>query len=224
MSRRIVICGAGATGLHVADVLGELHDVSVVDRRPPERSPGARSLRFIAGDPTDPAVLLRAGARDADALISATADDPTNLLIALLAKQRFGVRWTVAQVNDPGHRWLFVPAAGVDDVVSAAELVARVVQEQVTAGELVTLLRLRGGVAVTETTLPAGAAAAGVRLAELPVGNGIALTAVVRDGEVLLPERAARLRAGDVVVALCEPGREHVLHELLTGGAGTALQ
>jgi hypothetical protein len=36
---------------------------------------------------------------------------------------------------------------------------------------------------------------------------------------VLLPGRAGPLRAGDTVVALCEPGREHVLHDLLTGAA-----
>lgn len=103
-------------------------------------------------------------------------------------------------------------------VVSAAELVARLLQEEVTAGDLVTLLELRGGgVAVTETTIPAGAAVAGRRVTELAVPEGAALTAVVREDQVLLPERAGALRARDIVVALCEPGREHVLHDLLTG-------
>jgi trk system potassium uptake protein TrkA len=88
----------------------------------------------------------------------------------------------------------------------------------VTAGDLVTLLRLRGpGVAVTETTLPPGAACAGRRAAELDLPPGTALTAVVREGHVLLPDRAGPLLAGDMVVALCEPGREHALHRVLTG-------
>ena len=46
--------------------------------------------------------------------------------------------------------------------------------------------------------------------------EGVAITAVIRDGHVLLPDRADRLRAADVVIALCEPGREHFLHDLLT--------
>ena len=213
---RILICGAGSTGHHVADVLGEVHDVTVIDRRPDRQVPGHR---FLAGDAADPGILLAAGAQDADALVAVTRDDPTNLTIALLAKRRFGVRWTVARLNDPAHRWLFVPSAGVDVAVSSAELVTRLVQEEVTAGDLVTLLRLRGaGIAVTETTLPAGAAVAGTTAAQLSVPNGVALTAVVRDDAVLLPDRAGTLRAGDVVVALCEPGREHVLHDLLTTG------
>jgi hypothetical protein len=35
---------------------------------------------------------------------------------------------------------------------------------------------------------------------------------------VLLPTSAGRLSAGDVVIALCEPGREHVLHQALLAG------
>ena len=212
---RIVVCGAGSTGRHVAEVLGEVHDVTVIDRLD-ERAVADR--RFVAGDAADPAVLLQAGAADADAVVAATADDPTNLVIALLAKRRFGVASTVARMNEPAHRWLFTPAAGVDVVVSAAELVTRLLQEEVTAGDLVTLLELRGGgVAVTETTIPAGAAIAGRRASEIAVPDGVALTAVVRQDQVLLPGRAGALRAGDLVVALCEPGREHALHDLLTG-------
>lgn len=211
---RILICGAGSTGRHVADVLGEVHDVTLIDRRAERAAPGHR---FVAGDAADPGVLLAAGAQDADALVTVTRDDATNLAIALLAKRRFGVHWTIARLNDPGHRWLFTAAAGVDIPVSSAELVTRLVQEEVTAGDLVTLLRLRGdGIAVTETTLPAGAAVAGTATADLAVPNGVALTAVVRDDTILLPDRAGSLRAGDVVVALCESGREHVLHDLLT--------
>lgn len=213
---RIIICGAGSTGRNVAEVLGEVHDVTVIDRLDEHRVPGRR---FVHGDAADPAVLLEAGAADADALVSTTADDPTNLLVALLGKRRFGVRSTVARMNDPSHRWLFTPAAGIDVVVSAAELVTRLLQEEVTAGDLVTLLELRGGgVAVTETTVPAGAAIAGRRLNEIAPPDGVAFTAVVRQERVLLPAGAGPLEAGDIVVALCEPGREHVLHDLLTRG------
>jgi trk system potassium uptake protein TrkA len=214
MSLRIVVCGAGTTGGHVARVLAEVHDVTLVDRA--EVPSPRRGVRLVHGDATDPAVLLRAGVREADVVVCATRDDPANLLIARLAKRRFGVRWTVARVADPAHRWLFTADAGVDVVVSSAELVARLVQEEVTAGDLVTLLRLRGGVAVTETEIPAGAASAGTPVTALELPAGVAITAIVRRDHVLLAGRAGLLRAGDVVVALCEPGREHLLGELLT--------
>jgi trk system potassium uptake protein TrkA len=218
MTMRIVICGAGSTGAHVANVLGEVHEVTLIDRLGDDGT-AAVGVRRVVGDATDPTVLLSAGADNADALVAVTGNDATNLVVALLAKHRFGIAWTVARVNDPAHRWLFGSTAGVDVVVSAAELVARLVQEQVTAGDLVTLLRLRGGVAVTEITLPAGAAVAGTAAGSLDLPEGTALTAVVRRDEVLLPARAGRLRAGDVMIVLCEPGREHLLHDVLTTAA-----
>ena len=215
---RILVCGCGSTGTHVARVLAEVHDVTVVERvaeHIPEDLPGPR---FVVGDAADPGVLVEAGGRDADGLVAVTHDDATNLTIALLGKRALGIGRTVARMRDASHEWLFTPEAGVDVVVSTAQLAARLVQEEVTAGDLVTLLRLRGGgVAVTETTLPPGAAAAGSPASALPLPDGVVLTAVVRGGHVLLPERAGRLVAGDVVVALCEPGREHALHHLLTG-------
>jgi trk system potassium uptake protein len=218
---RVVICGAGTTGRHVAEVLADLHHVTLIDVDPDRIGTSQPNLAYVLGDASDPDVLLAAGGSGADALIAVTRDDPVNLVAATLARHRLRARWVVARMNDPGHAWLFGPEAGVDVVVSTAQLVARLVQEEVTAGDLVTLLRLRGaGIAVTETTLPPGASAAGTVAAELALPDGTALTAVVRGGHVLLPERADRLFAGDVVIALCEPGREHVLHSALVGDAG----
>ena len=215
---RILVCGAGATGMHVARVLSEVHHVTVIESAPERVPEGNDEFSVRLGDAADPGVLAQAEAADTDVLIAATGHDPTNLVIARLAKQ-LGIRWVVARMNDPDHDWLFTPEAGVDIAVSTAVLVARLVQEEVTAGDLVTLLRLRGpGVAVTETALPPGAAVAGLCAGELELPSGTVFTAVVRDGHVLIPERAGRLVAGDVVVALCEPGREHLLHQLLTCG------
>lgn len=215
---RVVICGAGTTGRHVAEVLADVHHVTLVDADPDRIGESRPSLGYVLGDASDPDILLAAGASGADLLVAVTRDDPVNLVAAALARHRFGMRWVVARVNDPAHAWLFGPNAGVDVVVSTAELVARLVQEEVTAGDLVTLLRLRGaGVAVTEITLPPGAPAAGAVAPELQLPAGTALTAVVRGGHVLLPGAAGRMTAGDVVIALCEPGREHVLHRALAG-------
>jgi trk system potassium uptake protein TrkA len=215
---RVVICGAGTTGRHVAEVLAEIHQVTLIDVDPARIGASRPTLGYVLGDASDPDILLAAGASGADALVAVTRDDPVNLVAAAMARHRFGMRWVVARMSDPAHSWLFGPEAGVDVVVSTADLVARLVQEEVTAGDLVTLLRLRGtGVAVTEISLPPGAPAAGSPAADLQLPRGTALTAVVRDGHVLLPDRAGRLTAGDVVVALCEPGREHVLHRTLAG-------
>jgi trk system potassium uptake protein TrkA len=185
---RVVICGAGTTGRHVAEVLAELHHVTLIDSDPDRIGTSEPNLAYVLGDASDPDVLTAAGGSGADALIAVTRNDPVNLVAATLARHRLGARWVVARMNDPRHAWLFGPATGVDVVVSTAELVARLVQEEVTAGDLVTLLRLRGaGIAVTETTLPPSAAAAGTPAMEVSLPQGTALTAVVRAGQLLLP-------------------------------------
>src|SRR6185437_1718366 len=138
---RILVCGAGATGMHVARVLSEVHHVSVIEGAPEHLPGGEHAFRVLLGDAADPGVLAQAEAADTDVLIAATGQDQTNLVIARLAKQ-LGIRWVVARMNDPEHDWLFTPEAGVDIAVSTGALVARLVQEEVTAGDLVTLLRL----------------------------------------------------------------------------------
>ena len=45
------------------------------------------------------------------------------------------------------------------------------------------------------------------------------LMLINRGAVTLIAERAGPLVAGDIVIALGEPGREHLLHQLLTGGA-----
>ena len=77
---RIVVCGAGSTGLHVARILAEVHDVTLVERIR-GRVPDDRAYDVTIGDAADPAVLLEAGARDADAVVAVTGDDPANLLM-----------------------------------------------------------------------------------------------------------------------------------------------
>jgi len=201
--------------------MSEVHQVTLIERDRNVLPEGELpDVAGVIGDAADPGVLAEAGMRDADLLIAVTGEDSVNLLISLLAKRRFGVDYTVTRMLDAAHEWMFTPEMGVDVTVSTAVLVTRLVQEEVTAGDLVTLLRLHGtGIAVTETTLPPGAAVAGLEVSQLELPGGVALTAIVREGQVLLPERGGRLVAGDVVVALCEPGREHALHNALTGSS-----
>jgi Trk K+ transport system NAD-binding subunit len=107
---RILVCGAGATGMHVARVLSEAHHVTMIENAPEHLPSGEHAFRILLGDAADPGVLAQAEAADTDVLIAATGHDQTNLVIATLAKQ-LGIRWVVARMNDPEHDWLFTPEA-----------------------------------------------------------------------------------------------------------------
>ncbi len=87
---RVVIYGAGETGLHIADRLSrEHHDVALIDRNPQRIAEAEERLEVltVVGRGTSPAVLDQAGIRKADLFVAVTNDDEANLVSSLIAKQ-----------------------------------------------------------------------------------------------------------------------------------------
>ena len=101
-------------------------------------------------------------------VVAATGDDEDNLVVSLLAKQEFAVPRVVARVNHPKNQWLFTESWGVDVSVSTPQLLTALVEEAVSVGSLVRLLRFEGGNAhLVEVTLAEDSPASGVSLADL---------------------------------------------------------
>ena len=154
-------------------------------------------------------------------MVAATGDDEDNLVISLLAKQEFAVPRVVARVNYPDNQWLFNETWGVDVSVSTPHLLTSLVEEAVSVGDLVTLLRLeQGKVGLLEVTLAEGSPAEGLTCGELSMPPDSTLVAVVRDGHVIAPKGDTPLHAGDEVLALASPEAESDLKRALAGGEG----
>src|SRR5690606_31639207 len=61
--------------------------------------------RVVHGDGTEIYVLERAGiTRPPDLVLAVTGDDEDNIVIAQLARERFGVGKVIARVNDPRNQ------------------------------------------------------------------------------------------------------------------------
>src|ERR1700727_2656066 len=119
---RVVIVGLGNVGGFLADdPLSSGHDVT--------------------GDGCEVATLEAAGTGDAAVVVATTGDDEDNLVIALLSKQEFAVPRVVARVNHPKNQWLFNESWGVDVSVSTPQLLTALVEEAVSVGSRVRLLR-----------------------------------------------------------------------------------
>jgi trk system potassium uptake protein TrkA len=124
-----------------------------------------------------------------EVVIAATGDDKANLVHALLAKTEFGVRRVVARVNDPRNEWLFDSSWGVDVAVSTPRLLASLVEEAVSVGDLVRLMTLRQGQAnLVEITLPADTPLAGKPVRTLTLPRDAALVTILRGGRVIVPQ------------------------------------
>jgi trk system potassium uptake protein TrkA len=136
--------------------------------------------------------------------------------VSLLAKTEFGVPRVVARVNDPSNEWLFNEAWGVDVAVSTPRLLSALVEEAVSVGDLVRLLRFSQGEAnLVELTLPAGAPIVGTRVGSVDWPTDTALVTIIREGRVLVPDKDHPLEAGDELLFVAAPDREEQLESLL---------
>lgn len=217
---KVLVAGAGNIGRYLALNLSDRgHDVTIVEKVGPTLSKLSDTVvNRILGDACAPDVLERAGAREADVVVAATGDDEDNLVISLLVKQEFAVPRVLARVNHPTNEWLFDDAWGVDMAISPSHLLTSFVEEEVTAGDLVSLLKLqRGAVELLEVRLDETSAAVGKRVEDLGLPGDVTLVAVVRSGHVTPCRATTPLQIGDEVIALIEPSRRAELQEALVG-------
>jgi trk system potassium uptake protein len=221
----VLVAGAGVWGAYIADHLTEQgHQVVIVEQDAATvrraRSGGDRRT-IIHGDACEPAILDLVGLQTVDTVVAATGDDEDNLVISLLCRRLWSVPRTVARVNNPKNTWLFTQDWGVDSAVSAPELLTHLLDAGMGVQDVVTMLRTeRGGIALVEVTLDEDAPAVGHRVAELPLPEGSAVVAVVRDEQVLPGGGPTPLAPGDEVLAVTILAVEPTLRRVLGGLSG----
>lgn len=198
---RIVIVGAGKSGLFLAQELKAEHDIVVLESRY-ERAELVGSMlpdiTVIHGDACEPEVLEYAKIGTAELTIAATGDDEDNIVVAMLAKH-FGTGTVFARINHPRNEWLFTKEFGIDVPVSSTSVMLSLVEKEVGFGDLVTLLRLQAdNVSIDEITLPETATSIGKTLAELSLPADSHIMAIInREAGLTIAKGDTVLAAGD---------------------------
>ena len=219
---RVAIAGAGNVGRSIASELIENgHDVLLIERQPsmlrPERVPSAE---WILADCCELASLQEADLASCDVVVAATGDDKTNLVLSLLAKTEFAVPRVVARVNRAENEWLFNDSWGVDVSVSKPRLMAALVEEAVTVGDLVRLMTFRQSQAnLVEITLPETAPYVGHAVRDVPLPRDSALVAILRGKRVVAPSPADSLEPGDELVFVCTAEVEDDVRSVILGNS-----
>ncbi|MBV9821886.1 MAG: TrkA family potassium uptake protein [Actinobacteria bacterium] len=208
---RIAIAGAGAVGRSIArELLANGHRVMLIDKDAkkvrPQRIEGAD---WVHADACELASMEDAQLQECEVVISATGDDKVNLVVSLLAKTEFSVRRVVARINHPANEWLFNESWGVDVAVSTPRVLAALVEEAVSVGDVVRLFTLREGQAnLIEVTLPAGAPCAGVPVRDVQLPADAAMVAIIRNARVIIPTPDEPLEPGDELLFVALPEAE----------------
>jgi trk system potassium uptake protein TrkA len=218
---RVVVTGAGNVGRHLsADLSSQGHQVTLIEQETDAvhraRAELPVQVNVLLGDACEPYVLEQAALASADVMVAATGDDEDNLVTALLAKQEFAVPRVVARVNHPQNEWMFTEQWGVDAAVSPPHILTALVEEAVTVGDVVRLLKLeRGRVSLVELVLMETSRAVGKPMYELRLPLDSSVVAIIRDGHVVIPQPETVLSAGDELLAIATSEVEDELRSAL---------
>jgi len=205
----VIIVGGGKVGSHLALLLlNEGHEVKLIDDRPDVLERLREELpqgAVIAGDGSSPSVLEAAGIERANVLAAVTAEDEANLVITSLGRFEFNVPRVIARVNNPKNAWMFNADMGVDVALNQADILAKLIAEEMSLGDMMTLLKLRRGEYVlVEEKLPPGSQMLDAPLMKLPLPETCVIAAVIRHGKVLVPRGHMRFEMGDEVLAVVD--------------------
>ena len=203
----VIIVGGGKTGSHLAEMLLQAgHQVRVIEDRDSvldklrEELPAAM---VVAGDGSSPSVLEAAGVREAKVLAAVTGEDETNLVISTLARFEFNVPRVIARVNNPKNAWLFTGEMGVDVALNQADILAQLIAEEMSLGDMMTLLKLRKGeYSVVEEKVHPASVAVGLQLSELTIPDECVIAAILRKGRLIIPHGDTTLQVADEIVAV----------------------
>jgi trk system potassium uptake protein len=214
---KVAIAGAGAVGRSIARELVENHDVTLLERNPEHVDADAiPAARWRLGDACELSLLESVGLEEFDVVIAATGDDKANVVLSLLAKTEFAVPRVVARVNDPRNEWLFDENWGVDVAVSTPRMLASLVEEAVSVGDLVRLMSFRKGQAnLVEITLPDDTPWGGKAVKRLELPRDASLVTILRGARVIVPEDDEPLEGGDELLFVAVAEVEEQLRELL---------
>lgn len=216
----VLIAGGGRTGARLANLLiNENYRVRLIEHRRELLGRLHQELPtevIYEGNSVDPTTLEEAGIREVQAVAAVTNDDSTNLALCFLAKSMFDVPRTIARVNNPNNAWLFNEKFHVDAALNAADLMAHLIQEEMSLGDMMTLFKIRHGrYAVVEEKVPAGAKGIGIPLKDMNLAEHCVIAAIIRDGVMTLPRGDSTLQEDDEIVAVASPEGAQRLSELL---------
>jgi len=205
----VLIAGGGRTGTELALLLlSQNHHVHLVEHRRDVLALIHRELPtevIFEGAPTDADVLEMAGIKDAQVVAACTPNDADNLTICYLARRRYQVPRTIARINNPRNSWLFDEKFHVDVSLNQPAIMARLIEEEMSLGDMMTLLKLRRGeYSLVEEKMPAGAQAIGIAIKDLALPESCVIAAIIRHGKIIVPRGTTTLEVDDEVLAVTD--------------------
>ncbi len=161
---------------------------------------------ILNGDGTDITMLNEAGVHEADGFVSASQDDETNILSALLAKES-GAKRVISLLRKPQYIPLLAHIKPIDVAINPRLATINAIMRYVRQGKILTMATMADDRAeAIEVEVEPESFLVGKKLKDGFLPRDVLLGAIVRGDKVIIPSGEDELQSNDraIVIALKE--------------------
>lgn len=203
---RVLIIGAGRIGMHLIKYLSttDENQLTVIEKKVDKCKEVSEvsDATILNEDGSNPEILKKAEASQADLLLVATGDDKANLSITRQSKKEFGVPRIISVANSPKNKQR-ISDAGADIVICPVDLALRDFENLLARDRATTLIyRPELDLRVAEMTVPLNATLIGKKIHEIKMPEKCRVALVTRDNTYIFPDPQLELKSGDKVLLL----------------------
>lgn len=214
----IIIIGCGETGSALAKHLAsEDHEIVVVENNE-ERAKslaGSMDALVIHGDGSNTEILKDAGIEKADAVVTLTRDDNTNLTICQIVK-KFNVKRIVARVNDPTKQDLYI-GLEITAAISPIAAIVSYFKNAITQGRSRSVISIEKGKAEILEVRMTNEALDGRKIKDIGLPSDTTIGLISRGGEVIIGSPEIIVRTGDLLTIVSKTEASKDVTTLLKG-------
>jgi trk system potassium uptake protein len=213
----VVIVGCGRVGSTLAlSLISSGHSVAVVDRKSDAffRLRDNFAGQTITGIGFDRDVLEQAGIKKASAVAAVTNGDNSNILVARVARESFGIENVVARISDPKRAEIY-ERLGIATVATVKWTSDRILRRILPDLPAVEWSDPSSSVVLVERTLPDSLV--GEKVLELEI-KGARISALRRLSAAVIPDSKTLVQQGDIAYFTVEKDSVNALDEFLKRG------
>lgn len=215
----IIIVGGGNVGFHLAERLSAKNYIVLIEK---DMDVGKRladnsNILVINGDGCDINILKQAGITKADVLAAVTGSDVDNLVVCQIGKDIFGVKRTVAKINDPRNEKIY-SQLGVDVPIGSTSIISKVIEDEVSWEDFINLFTFkRGNLSIIRVDIPESSPIINIPVNEIKMPEEAVMVSIIRNGEMIIPKPNSVIQEKDEIIAMTKVGNEADLLKVLMG-------
>lgn len=206
--QKIIIFGANPVTINLAKSLEEwIPDLSIIEPQIEKADWAVDELSktmVLHGTATDPDLYKEINMHDADFFMALTENDEHNILSAMLAKKR-GAKRVMVICNDPFYLPI-LDSIGMDIAINPRLITVGAILKHLRRGMVRSVYKLvENDAEVLEIVINPKSATVGKKIEKINFPEDAMIGAILRNGEMIVPEPCTQIEAGDSVIVVALP-------------------